>query len=277
MSFCGEANTVAAFAEVMLMGIDEAEFVSVLFDAVIVGGAGAFASETMDRVTFLDPFENLFAVKTADLIAGVRIFHILDEADFDPAFPGIFEQIEDFVVVDPLERHHVDFDTEAHFLCTLDALEDFTQNVFLCDAGSDGRFERIERDIETLEARFSQFLSCFRKKIAVCRQRQIDVGLVIVDHRHKSIQILSQKRLPPGDTDLLNPFIDSEPDKFEEILETEKILLRNPAEGLFRHTVLATEIATLGHRHSKVVDSTAMSIDQHTTLFILKKLLRGEE
>ena len=227
MTFGGEPDTVAAFAEIVLVRVDDTEFVAI-FRQIIEGGAAPFASDFMDFVSLFDLRKYLLARQTFQTLFGVDILHIFDIADRHPPGFGILHDIDDLVLVDPFEGHHIDLDLQSDIQSLFNACKDFPQHIFLGDLFGHFRFERIDRDIDSFEPCFFEPFGDIGKQITVGSQSEIDIGLVIMNHLNETVEILAEQRFTPGDADFVDTFVDRDTYETEQLFETEQIFPRHP-------------------------------------------------
>ena len=173
----------------------------------------------------------------------------------------------DFVLVDAPERHRIDLDLEPGRLRGVDAGKHLVEIAPARDGAELVGVERIERDIDALDAVTCQLAGKARQLGAVGRQRQLveraarEMPRERADQRHDPA---ADQRLAAGKAELAHPLGDERGAQPVELLEGEQIGLRQERHVL-RHAIDAAEVAAVGDRNPQIGDRPPERVDQATS------------
>ena len=141
-----------------------------------------------------------------DVERPVRHRHLLDEAGHEAALPRVVAERGDLVVVEPPDRHRVDLDRgEARRAGGLDPVQHAWQRSAARDAPEALRVERVDADVQAIDARRAQRRRQLAETVAVGGQRQIlDAGQSAQGGGQRR-QIVPHRGLPAGQTQPPHP------------------------------------------------------------------------
>ena len=177
----------------------------------------------------------------------------------------------DLVLVDALERDRVDLDAQARRLRGVDAGDHLVELAPARDGAELLGIERIERNIDALDAVIGELARVFRKLRAVGGQRQLveiaggEVARQRADERHDAAP---DQRLAAGQPQLAHAARDEGAAQPVELLQREQVRLRQEVHVL-GHAIDAAEVAAVRHRHAQIGDRARERIDQRPPNFEL--------
>src|SRR6478672_9128709 len=175
-----------------------------------------------------------------------------------------FEYWLDLVLVDPLERHHVDLDLEAGLARRRDPAEHLVEIAPAGDRPEPLRVYGVERHIDPPDPMPEQLPGIAVELAAIGGERQLlerartQMPRQRLDQSH---DIPPYQRLAAGEPELPHPAADEGGGDPVDLLEGQDLLFRQKGH-VFRHAVNAAEIATVGHRDPQIGDLAAKRIDQ---------------
>src|SRR5205814_8353104 len=117
----------------------------------------------------LFPYTTLFRSALADIAER----HHLDQGEVHAAAVRPVDELREFVLIDALERDRVDLDVETGRLGGVDAGQDLVELAPACDGAELVRIERVERDVDALDAKIDKFAGVFGQLRSVGGQRQL--------------------------------------------------------------------------------------------------------
>src|SRR5215208_5310938 len=252
----GEADAVAALAEIMRQRRDEAELAAGLLDPDVARRPAAALVEVLEGVALREPRPH--ERQRQELVDALRLDlaerHDLDQRHVHAAAMRPFEEARDLVVVEILQRDGVDLDPQAGGPRRVDALHDLAEIAPAGDAAELLRIERVEGDVDALNAVRRELAGKARELRAVRRQRQLVEGAggeVPRQPGEERYDIAPHERLAAGEAQLAHPALDEDAADAVELLERQEVALRQEGHVL-GHAVEAAEIAAVGHRDAQI-------------------------
>src|SRR5206468_5918466 len=123
--------------------------------------------------------------------------------------------------------------------------------------------ERVERDVDALEARVLERLRLLAQEDAVGRHRDVERRVDRIDHPDQLLELDPHQRLAAGDADGTDAVpLDEDPRQAHDLLEAQDVLARQPLQPLRRHAVDAAEVAAVGDRDPKVVGDPPIRVEE---------------
>ncbi|QTK78462.1 hypothetical protein AT6N2_C0581 [Agrobacterium tumefaciens] len=257
----GEADAVAAFAEIMRHRRDEAKPAAGFLHRDITG-------RTTGLVIIVDEREALFEIGTqlrerqitiGPIFLDLAHRHGLDDGQVHAAAMGEAHQLRHLYVVEILQRNRVELDLDTR---RLRGIEPFHDAINIAPAGNVAKLlavERIERHVDAAHAAIGKFVGEFCELRTVRRQRQLfqpaglDVAAEVSDERH---DILADQRFAAGQPQLAHAARDEDGTEPVEFFERQKILLGQKGHVL-RHAIGTAEIAAVRYRDAQIGDGAA--------------------
>ena len=172
-------------------------------------------------------------------------------------------EIGQFLGVDALERHRVQFDLETRRLGRGDAFEHLQQGIAPGELGKPRAVECVERDIDPLHPRARQRLGVFSELRAVGGERQLrQIMPQPATQRGEQIDdIAPHQRLAAGNADLGHPAGDEAGGQIIKLLEREHFLFGQEGHA-FGHAIFAAQVAAVGDRKAQIGDAALEAVDQ---------------
>ena len=273
----GEAHPVAVAAERLRDAGDDADVALPVGVEPPIGGRRSPTAGRHERVDGIDGGHDLVLAHDLGPVprAGGVEGHELDEAHADAGVAPQVGDVDDLVVVhapldDAVDLHRV----EARLLRGVDAVEHPLQVVAAGDGEEALAAERVERDVDAVEAGVAQLVGQQAEGGAVGGDRE--VGLLPGQRRvgrrgqpqagqlrHEHRQVGPHGRLAAGEADAVDvEALHEDPGQALDLLEGEQVLPGQPRHALGRHAVRAAEVAPVGDRDPQVADGTAEGVDQ---------------
>ena len=190
--------------------------------------------------------------------------HDLDQRQIHAAAVRPLHQVGEFVLVDALERDGVDLDLQAGGLRSVDPGEHLAEIAPARDRAEFIGVERVERNVDALDAVRPELGGVFGQLRAVGRQREFveragaNMTRQRADQRHDAPP---HQRFAAGEPKLAHAPRDESRAQPVEFLERQQIGLRQETHVL-RHAIDAAEIAPVGDRDPQIGDGAAERIDQ---------------
>ena len=181
-----------------------------------------------------------------------------------PCAMGPFDQADELVLVDALERDRIDLDGKAGVLGGLDAVEHLVEVAPARDRAELRRIERVERDVDALDPVGGELAGVFLELGTVGGERQLveRAGARWRDseatRRHDAAP---DQRLAAGQAQLAHALGDEGGAQAVEFLQRQHVGL-GQERHVFRHAVDAAEVAAVGDRHPQIGDGARKRIDQ---------------
>ena len=171
-------------------------------------------------------------------------------------------EVDDLVVVDPPDHDDVHLHrVQAGVERRVDPGE---HPVELVPAGQDPErlgVERVERDVDPLQAGRREVVGQLREPDPVRGHRQVDAERL--EQLEQAGQVGPDRRLAAGDADPVEaPPLDADPGDPGQLLVAEHLGAGQPLHPLGRHAVGAPEIAAVRHREPQIPHPTGEGIDQ---------------
>jgi len=130
--------------------------------------------------------------------------------------------------------------------------------------------ERVERDVDALDAALDKLGGIFRELRAIGRQRQLvePAGLdLLAEFTHQEHDVLAHQRLAAGEPQLAHALGDEGGTEPVQFFERQQILLRQEGH-VFRHAIGAAEIAAIGDRHAQIGNRPTEGVDHWNGLLL---------
>ena len=187
--------------------------------------------------------------------------HQLDEADLVGIFKGQTGEVQDLVVVEPLDGHDVDLDRrKTGFPDLSDPPKNGPDVPTPRDPGILFRVEGIEADVDPPDPRREEVFGTAVEKDAV--RRQADV-LQFRDRLQRGDELRdapADQRLTAGDPDLGDSQPRCNPDDPVDLLIAEDVVVTDSGKPLLGHAVGAPEVAPVCHGNTQIVYITFVLI-----------------
>ena len=124
------------------------------------------------------------------------------------------------------------------------------------------RDERVDRDVDAVDAGLDQRRRVALEQVAVGRHREVLDPLDRAQHRHQLREVAAGERLAAGEADVG----DAEPGEQRhqplDLLEAQDLVAIEPFHPLGRHAVATAEVAAIGDRDAQVGDRPAVGVGQ---------------
>ena len=266
LSGAGDAHAVAAFAEIMGQGRDEADLLPGLGQPDITGRAACAFGKIQQRKAFGQPGAQVGQGPV--LIQPVLLSHLahrhhLDEGQVVTLVAAPLHQIEQLAVVDALEGYGVDLDAQAGSGRGPDPLQHLGQAAPPGDCRELVSVQRVQRHVHAPDTDIGQFRRVAGQLAAVGGQGQL-VQAVPKVTRHvaeKAHDAATDQRLSSGDTQLAHAQADEGGGQAVKLLQRQEVGLGQELH-VFRHAIDASEIAAVGDRHPQIGDGAGKRVDQ---------------
>ncbi|EKD60276.1 MAG: hypothetical protein ACD_54C00842G0001, partial [uncultured bacterium] len=263
----GQPDAVAAFAEIMRQRRDEADALAGFGKPDIAGGAtGAvgqidqreagcqFCAQIFQRPVLIEPL----------CLAHIAHRHDLDKGQIVAVAGAPIGEGKQFGFVEAFQRHGVDFYLQTGFFRRSNAIEHLRKPPPAGDFGKFRIVQRVNRDVDPLDANRRQIAGVFAQLRAVGGQRQFlqRARLQVPRHRLEEGQdALAHKRLAAGDAQLFDAHADESGAKPVEFFQRQQIGFRQEGH-VFGHAIGAAEIAAVGDRDAQVGDCAGERVYQ---------------
>ena len=122
--------------------------------------------------------------------------------------------------------------------------------------------ERVERDVEALDARGDERGGVALEQEAVGGQRQVAHARQRREHRDQARQVAPDERLAAGQPHVADAHLREQAHDALELLEGQDLVAVEPGQALGGHAVLAAEVAAIGDRDAHIADRAAVPVDQ---------------
>jgi len=188
--------------------------------------------------------------------------HEFDETHDEIAAAGEFGEGLDFIVVDSSDEDGVDLDgTKRRGLSGVDAGDDMVKNARARDAFESGWVERIEADVDAVEAGGHEIGAMLGEAISVGRHRKVA--------RAESFQASDEvddaganERLAAGDANFADAHADEDAGEALVFVPRKEFVLGFVMFGIGGAAIDAAKIAAVGDRQAKVGDGAAEFVRQ---------------
>ena len=204
----GQAHAVAAFAEVVGQGRDEADAAAGLGDAGVAGGAagalGGVGQGPAGVELGAEVAEGPVLVE-AVLVAEVAHRHHLDEGEVEAAVAAPGDEAVELVLVDALERHGVDLDAEPGVHRGVEAVEDLGEATEAGDGAELALVEGVEGDVDPADAAVGELVGEAGELAAVGGDGELVEGAAVEVARHGAEEghdVAADEGLAAGDAEL---------------------------------------------------------------------------
>ena len=262
-----DPNPVAAIAEWLTDGGDDPDrsaSVGEVMDGRRLRPVALFASQRIDR---MHPGVNLGAGH--DRVHGpppLRVErHILDEADLNVLLAPQTCEIGDLIVVVAPHDDAVQLDgVQTGFPRESDPRQDLRHQLAVSPhhALEALRPERIQADIDTLEARIRQTPDLLQQEEPVGGHGEVQARIQPDQPGDQHLDILPHQRLPTGQSDRVDSETDKDARQVQDLLIGQDLASGKPGQALGRHAVDAAEVASIGEGDPEVVDGSPERILQ---------------
>lgn len=262
----GDADTVAAFAEIMGERRDEADPPACFPHADIARRSTGAVVDIIER----EPVEQARAqLRQRPILVEPFRFdiaerHHLNEGDVHAIAMRPFDEAFDFILIHALERDGVDLDGHSGLLRRFDALEHLAEITPAGDRAELRLIQRIERHIDPLDAAGGQLVGKPGQLRPIGGQRQLFEGAAVEMAAQRAEQghdVPADERLSACDPELPDTLGHKGGAETVELFERQKVLLRQEAH-ILRHAIDTAEIAPIGDRDAQIAHMAAERIDQ---------------
>ena len=266
LTISGEAQAVTVVAKVLADGRDETECALGPRQAVIAGRAVAgahfrrfqLAQRTLDFLTDLARRHQPLPPVAAD---PVPHRHNLDKAQVPAGLHRLPGQVNHLVVVHPPHDDGVDLDRlQPRRVRRLQPGQHVLQPAQPRDGVEPFRVERIQADVDPVQAGGGQFVGVAGQQDAVGRHRQVVNAGDAGQGAHQVNDSGPRQRLPAGQAYLADAQLSPRPDDGLDFLVAQYLLVRPPGDPLRRHTVDTAQVAAVSDRDAQITDGTIVSV-----------------
>ena len=188
--------------------------------------------------------------------------HGLDERKIVALGTAPMDHPGDLVLVQALERHHVDLDLEACACGGFNSAENLPEVAPPGDVPEPVGITAVEADIDAPDAAVEQHPSVPRELRAVGGHGQLveTVADPLPELGDQKLEALADQRLAAGQSDPPHAAGDENVGERDHLLEGQHILARQERHR-FRHAVAAAKVAPVGHRQAHIGDAPAEAVD----------------
>ena len=162
--------------------------------------------DRLEREDGVDPLDDLRGrddVVEAPAVGRADV-HVLDEAQGVTGAAEVAGHVDDACVVDPALDDRVHLDGKPDRRCGSDSLQHALDGeVDVVHRAERRVVERVEADVDTIEARRAKHLGLAGEQRGVRRQGQVE-ALDLREPLDEHLELLAQERLAPGEADLLD-------------------------------------------------------------------------
>lgn len=166
-------------------------------------------------------------------------------------------------VVEILQRHRVELDLQPCRLRGVDALHDLVEMAPAGDGVELVGVERVQRDIDALDAAIGELGGKTRQLRTIGGQRQFFQRAALQMPRqlaHQMHDVLAHQRFAAGEAQFAHTLFDEDGAEPVKFLKRQQILLGKERHVL-GHAIGTAEIAAVGDRHAQVADRATERID----------------
>src|SRR3974377_1400876 len=273
LSIGGKANARAMAAESLRHRGDQADLTrGAVSKAVLASGFAFLMRNLQQRPLSLYAFVN-FLCRNHQFARPVTIRvqgHKFNKAHDDTALAGGGGEGFDFIVVEAAQENGVDLDRGKHgFLGRVDAAHDRFVGPSARDFLEFDRVERVEADVDAIEARRNQVLTGIRPKVAVGGHRQV-LDADCAEVGNKAFDAVTHERLATRDAYLGYSETDKDAGQALEFVPGQHLVVVAVVFGIGRAAVGKARIAAVGNGDTQVFDLTSESVVE-THLSIINK------
>ena len=144
----------------------------------------------------------------------------------------------------------------------LEATQNLRERVAPRDFREALALQRVDRDVEPIDARRNERLGVAFEQIAIRRQRKLVEARDRREHLDQPWEVAAHERLAAGQPDGAHAELHEHADEPRDLLEAQQLLAFEPLESLRRHAVAAAEVAAVRYRKAQVADLARMPVAQ---------------
>ena len=122
--------------------------------------------------------------------------------------------------------------------------------------------ERVERDVQSAEARLDERRREPVEQDAVRRQREVVDAGDRRQHADELRQVAPDERLAAREPHLVDAHLREHAHEPRDLLEAEQLFTRQPLEPFRRHAIAAAEVALVRDGHAQALDLSAPAVDE---------------
>src|SRR3954468_5720638 len=262
----GKADAVAVAAERVADRVDEADLALAVGEAVRARGRVRLARLGLERVDGADRRADLLATEHAvgrPAVVGVER-HELDEAHLVRVLARELGERDRLLLGEPAHRDRVDLDRVRLGVLRedLEAAQNARQRVAAGPLEEAGALERVDRDVEAVDARAHELLGVALEQVAVRRDREVLDARHAGEHRGERREVAADEWLAAGQAHVADAHVGEQRDEPDDLLEAQDVVALEPRQPLRRHAVLAAEVAAVGDGDADVGDPAPVAVDQ---------------
>ncbi len=249
----GDADAIAALAEIVRQRRDEADPTPGLADRVVARRPTGAVVALLERPALLqlgaDQRERQILLDPG-LAADIAHRHDLDEDEVEAFLAAPGDQAIELVVIDALEGDRVDLDGEAGALGRRQTVLHHVEPAPSRDRGELRRIERVDRNVDTPHAAILEFVGKAGELAAIGRQGQLVERAALpmaAECPEQAHDVAPHQGLAAGQAQLAHTEAHEGGAQPVELLEAEDFRLRQKSH-VFGHAIDAAEVAAVRHR-----------------------------
>lgn len=219
------------------------------------------------------PFPLILLRKTSkDFITGNKPFsipygfvkrHELDQTQNGTVFRSEVNQILNLTIVEPPDQDRVELEGDIGMVCqSIDATPHILQSADACHMVEPFGVQRVHADVDPRQAGLADLPDMWLNQGTVGCQHHLHPGQTIMEGLDKGEKALPDKGLSAGEPDLSDSHFPKNREERKQLLVAENLIVGDPWNALFRHTVPATEVTTIRNGDPHVVQLSTMGIYQ---------------
>lgn len=260
----GDPDPVATLAEILGERRDEAEADAESVDLIVARGP-ARACDGRNQAELLVQARAYLAerqVMRGAVLLDFPHWHGLDQGKIVPLACAPAQHRRDLMVVQPLQRDHVDLDLQARFGGGADSAEHLIEIAQPGDVPEEAGIATVEAHVHAPDARIEQHSRMTRELRAVGRQGQIveTATDATAELLNQNLDALADQRLTAGESNPIHAAGNEDVGEIDDLFESQHVLFRQKAH-LLGHAVAASKVAAVGDRYAHVSNPPAEAVD----------------
>ena len=263
----GQADPVAAFAEIVGQGGDQADPLARLIQPDVTGRAAGAIGQVGHGVAGGKAGAQVGQAPV--LVQTLRLAHVAHRHDLDksqvmPVAGAPFGEGEKFILVETFQGDGVDLDLEPRLPSRGDPVQHLRQTAPAGDFGEFLVVKGIDGNVDPFDAQSGEIAGVFAQLRAVGRQGQFFQRATGQMPRHrleKRENTFANQGFAAGDPQLFNAKADEGGAEAVEFLQSQQFGLGQKGH-VFGHAIGATEIAAVGDRDTQVGDGAGKGVDE---------------
>ncbi len=187
--------------------------------------------------------------------------HRFDQGQVQPFGVAPAQHWQDFIIIDALERHHVDLDRQSRRLRRFQPGEHRGNIAATGDMGKARWVAAVQTDIDPAHPCVGQHVGMVGQLGAIGRQRQFvqPAAQMPPDPAHQIANIAPHQRLAASQPDLVDAARYEQVGQQRDLLQREHLIFGQELH-LFRHAIAATQVAAVRDGYAQIADPAAQAV-----------------